>query len=313
MRYYTVLLGLIMLLPACTVPKRAAALKQVEDLRYPFAVRKQKLSGGVTVAYTDQGAGPTTIVFVHGLGSYLPAWKKNLDGLRGQYRCIALDLPGYGKSSKGDYDGSMGFYAGVVREFVRKLNLKKVVLAGHSMGGQIAVLAALQEPALVEKLVLISPAGLETFTEAQRELLRRAVTPEAVCNTTEEQVRANLAQNFYELPADAHFMIDDRLAMRAAEDFPRYCRIIPQNIRGMVDEPVFERLPQLRQPALVVFGENDNLIPNRYLNPGATADVMRRGADRLPQATVVAVARAGHFVQWEKAAEVNEAIRGFLK
>jgi hypothetical protein len=52
------------------------------------------------------------------------------------------------------------------------------------------------------------------------------------------------------------FMIDDRLAMRTASDFPGYCYIIPQSVRGMVDEPVYDYLPQAKQPSLVIFGEN---------------------------------------------------------
>lgn len=297
----------------CAVTKAPTPLKRMDDLNYPFPVKKAQLSDELTLAYVDEGSGPVTILFIHGLGSYLPAWKNNIDGLRGQYRCIAIDLPGYGKSSKGNYSGSMRFNAQAVKDFCDKLGLKKVVLAGHSMGGQIALVTAMAYPELVEKLVLLAPAGFETFNKGERQWFREVMTADGVRLTTVEQIRTNFGYNFYNMPPEAQFMIDDRVAMRAAEDFPAYCYIIPKNVQGMVDEPVFDFLPQIKQPTLVLFGENDNLIPNRFLNGGPTEKYARAGAERMPNATLKMVPKAGHFVQFEQAGPVNAAIQEFLK
>lgn len=62
-----------------------------------------------------------------------------------------------------------------------------------------------------------------------------------------------------------------------------------------------------------MFGENDNLIPNRFLTGGRTADYMEKGAEKMPSATLVPVKKAGHFVMFEQAEQCNEAINGFLK
>lgn len=308
-------LGIILavLFSACGVQRDLIPLQTMDELPYPFSVNKVELPEGIKVAYVDEGKGDQTILFIHGLGSYLPAWKKNIEGLKGQYRCIAIDLPGYGKSSKGKYEGSMRFYATVVSEFIDALGLDKVTLAGHSMGGQIAIVTALAYPDKVDKLVLVAPAGFETFTKGQRQWFRDVMTATGVKLTTVEQIKINLAYNFYRLPKDAEFMITDRINMRTASDFDGYCYIIPQSVQGMVDDPVYEFLPRIQQPTLVVFGENDNLIPNRYLNPGATEKVAKDGAGRIPNAELHLLPKAGHFVQFEKADEVNLFIRGFLK
>lgn len=298
---------------ACGVQRDLIPLQTMDELPYPFSVNKVELPEGIKVAYVDEGKGDQTILFIHGLGSYLPAWKKNIEGLKGQYRCIAIDLPGYGKSSKGKYEGSMRFYATVVSEFIDALGLDKVTLAGHSMGGQIVIVTALAYPDKVDKLVLVAPAGFETFTKGQRQWFRDVMTATGVKLTTVEQIKINLAYNFYRLPKDAEFMITDRINMRTASDFDGYCYIIPQSVQGMVDDPVYEFLPRIQQPTLVVFGENDNLIPNRYLNPGATEKVAKDGAGRIPNAELHLLPKAGHFVQFEKADEVNLFIRGFLK
>lgn len=303
---------LSLVLVSCGVQKDLGPLQSMEDLPYPYAVKKAELPDGMQVAYVDEGKGDQTILFIHGLGSYLPAWKKNVEGLKGQYRCIAIDLPGYGKSSKGKYEGSMRFYARVVSDFIDALGLENITLAGHSMGGQIAIVAALAYPEKVDKLALIAPAGFETFTPGQKQWFRDVMTAKGVKLTTVEQIKVNLAYNFYSLPKDAEFMITDRINMRTAKDFDAYCYIIPQCVQGMVDDPVYEYLPQVTQPTLVIFGENDNLIPNRYLNPGATADVAKDGAGRIPKASLHLLPKTGHFVQYERPEEVNRLIREFL-
>ena len=69
----------------------------MDELNYKHPVKKVKLpASGYTIAYTDEGRGEKTIIFIHGLGSYLQAWIKNVEDLKKDYRCISIDLPGYG-------------------------------------------------------------------------------------------------------------------------------------------------------------------------------------------------------------------------
>lgn len=297
---------------ACSLQKQAPSVQSFDELSYPFATHQVQLPDGLEIAYFDEGKGEEVILFIHGLGSYAPAWKKNIEALKNDYRCIAIDLPGYGKSSKGKYEASMAYYARVVREFLEGLDIEKATLAGHSMGGQIAITTALAYPGLVERLVLVSPAGFETFHKGERQWFREVMTPTAVKLTTVEQIRENIAWNFYQMPADAEFMITDRIAMRSATDFDAYCYIIPECVKGMVDQPVFSELPNVQQPALVIFGHQDNLIPNRFLNGGETEDIGKQGVAQMPNARLLMVDKAGHFVQFEQAETVNDAIRGFL-
>lgn len=311
MKYLPAIL-LLFLLASCGVQQDIPALQRMDDLEYPFPTKKITLSGGIQIAYADEGTGAQTILFIHGLGSYLPAWKKNVEALRNQYRCIAIDLPGYGKSSKGKYPGSMPFYAGLIAEMIDSLGLDNLTLAGHSMGGQIAITCALAFPNKVDGLILVAPAGFETFTKGQKQWFREVITADGVRLTPVEAIKTNLAYNFYDLPEDAEFMIHDRIAMRDASDFNWYCYIIPQNVQGMVDDPVYDFLPEIKQPTLVLFGENDNLIPNRFLNGGPTRTYAEDGASRIPGARLELIPKAGHFVQFERAEQVNDLIRQFM-
>ena len=141
---------------------------------------------------------------------------------------------------------------------------------------------------------------------------RLKVLARAVKLTSVEQIRENMAWNFYELPPDAEFMITDRIAMRSASDFDAYCYIIPECVKGMVNQPVFDELPNVRQPALAIFGQQDNLIPNRFLNGGETEAIGRQGVAQMPNARLLMIDKAGHFVHFEQAAAVNEAILEFM-
>lgn len=302
---------------ASTAPVAAttsAADPVFESLRYTYAVKKVTLPSGVSMAYTDEGKGPETLIFIHGLGSYLPAWDKNVAELRQHYRCIAIDLPGYGKSDKTGVTAGMAAYADDVLALMNALKLKQAVLVGHSMGGQIAITVALKAPQRVKKLVLAAPAGFETFTDQQKQLFKMTVTPESVLKTTPEQVAANFKVNFHQMPPDAQYMIEDRLKMAESAQFGAYSAAVAGSVAAMVDEPVYEWLPQVQVPTLILFGEQDALIPNRYLNPSLTTKaVAESGQRRIPGSQLVMLPEAGHFLQFEQASAFNKTIRDFLK
>ncbi|MFN2428772.1 MAG: alpha/beta fold hydrolase, partial [Cryomorphaceae bacterium] len=258
-----------------------------EELEYPYPVSKQKIDSAITIAYMDVGTGEETIVFIHGLGSYAPAWKRTIDGLKDQYRCIAVDLPGYGKSSKDNYEGSMSFFSDAVVKLLDALEIESPVFAGHSMGGQISIVTALKHPDRVSKLILVAPAGIETFSEGEKDWFREAITAKGVMLTPLDAIEANIGQNFYKMPEEAFFMVRDRYAMTGAgNEFLWYCNIIPKSVRGMVNQPVIRDLPKLVQPTLIVMGAADQLIPNRFLHGGKPAKIARKGGKLIPNSTV---------------------------
>jgi pimeloyl-ACP methyl ester carboxylesterase len=309
MKYFS----LIILMTFLNAISAQTSTFSMQDMDYGMGEKLIKLNEDLQIAYTDQGAGKETILFIHGLASYIPAWKHNINELKSNYRCVAIDLPGYGKSSKGNYAASMDFFAETIKLFCHKMNIHNVVLAGHSMGGQIAITTAFKYPDLVSKLILIAPAGFETFNKGQKQWFRDVMTVDGVRLTTVEQIRVNYVYNFYNMPEDAQFMVDDRIKIRAAKDFSSYCYHITQGVNAMVDSPVFEFLPLVKQKTLCIFGANDNLIPNRFLNGGETEKFAKMGAERIPNATLHMIPKAGHFVMYEKAAEVNELLKSFLK
>lgn len=281
----------------------------------PYPTHKVTLNDSTTINYIDEGEGPQTLLFIHGLGSNLKAWQKNVAALQTDYRCVALDLPNYGQSSQGNYPFTMRFFAETLAAFMNELELKEVVLVGHSMGAQIAMRFAINYPDQLEKLILFAPAGFETFTPQQVAWFEQVYTADFVKAAPEGQIINNFKLNFYDMPEDAQFMIDDRLAMRQdTSTYNSYCEMIPQCVIGMLKEPVYEQLSDIKCPTLIFYGEEDRLIPNPLLNAQlTTAEVGAAGAAKIPNAQLVMVPKTGHFVQWEGTNVIHPAMSAFLK
>ncbi len=129
------------------------------NFTYPYKTYYAELPGNCRVAYIDEGTGPCTLLMVHGLANYALAWQKNVDYLKQYYRCIAIDLPGNGLSDQEDHPFTMNFFADTVFHFIQSLGLENVCLTGHSMGGQVSLMALLKYPNCASKLALVAPAS----------------------------------------------------------------------------------------------------------------------------------------------------------
>jgi len=151
------------------------------------------------------------------------------------------------------------------------------------------------------------------FTEKDHAFFKTFVTPSIIKATPVAQIEKNFYLNFYDMPEDAQFMIKDRLYMRETEEYNRYCDMIPKCVVGMLEAPVFQFLSVIELPTLVIFGQEDALIPNKYLHPELTVGkVAESGVEHLKNAQLHFVEKAGHFVQWERSEEVNEKIQLFV-
>ena len=282
---------------------------------YGMPIKKVSLTDGSQLTYVEKGKGKV-IVFIHGLGGNISHWTKNIQELSKTYRCIAVDLPGYGYSTDANKNDSdqLAFYADALIQLSKKLNLKNITIAGHSMGGQVAVIAALAHPELIKQLILVDPAGLETFTESERKLFISFSTPTFFKNQDEVIIRKNFKSNFYDQPADAEKLIRYRLALIKCAGFDEYTKTLVKGVRGMLSHPVKNSLNKLEQKVLLVFGENDNLIPNKLLHPSLKQDdIIRIATENIKNIKVEIIPKAGHMLPFERPDELNQTIKNFLK
>ena len=281
------------------------------QIRYPFSTNFIKLNN-YEIAFIDQGTSDNILLFIHGLGSYLKAWDRNIPELKKHFRCIALDLPGYGKSSKEIHSGSVSFYVEMLNQFIAKLKLKNVSLVGHSMGGRIASAYAIENPDQIDKLILVASAGFETFNKQEIELLKKIISPDILFKTSDHQIRINYRINFFRMPVEAEEMIADRILIKNDEEFYNYCINVSNSLFGLLYAPVFKRLKEISIPVLILFGKNDQLIPNKSIHQVTTEEIAYLGAAQVRKSKVMLLDECGHFLQYEKPDEFNSQIISFF-
>lgn len=285
--------------------------KGFRELDYPLETRILEVDG-VEVAYHEAGQGEQTLLLIHGLGSYLPAWKNNVAALAEHYRVVAIDLPGFGRSSKANYHYSMRFFSRVVDAVIDGLELGNPVLVGHSMGGQIALTHALDYPGKAKALILTAPAGLEGFSEGEVRWFKRAVTPRLIMGAGPKAIHTNFARNFNDMPADAEFMIRHRLEIIKGPDFESYAYANSRAVAAMVDGPTLDKHHEVEVPVFVIYGEDDELIPSPFLHPGETRDIGEVGVEAFPNARLEMIPDAGHMVHFERPELYNQLVLEFL-
>lgn len=284
----------------------------------PRTAERHGLARAPRVAYVELNPeGKQTLLFIHGLGSYLKFWRYQLDAFAAQgYRVIALDLPGYGKSEKpASFPYTMEAMADAVHELAAALGAQRPVLVGHSMGGQTALSYGLRYPGDARALVLTSPAGFEKFSQKEKLWFLRAFSTQLVKSTSEAAVWGTVRQaNFQNWRDELEWLVEERVRLTKTPAFDSYAYAQVRSVSGLVhNDFVRDRLEQLKVPTAILFGGDDRLIPNAFLHGGRARDLMAPAAARIPGSTLVELEGCGHTVQMDCPEAYNAALQRFLE
>ena len=267
----------------------------------PFTARFYEIEGR-RIRYIDAGKG-TAVIFIHGLGASMYAWRKNLAPvLAAGYRVVAFDNLGFGSSDKPAHGYTNADYAHLLVTLMDSLRVSDAALVGHSMGGAVAAEVALQSPKRVSALALIDAAGLGTREPMLFRVARWPVLGPALLSFRGRGLVERLLKSTYADPSkvsDAD--VDQYFAPVADRDYARA-------LRGALREFRFDaldgRLGAIAVPTLVLWGEEDRWIP---IAAG------RAMATQLPRSAFLSVRHAGHSVQEEAPDEVNHLLIKFLE
>jgi pyruvate dehydrogenase E2 component (dihydrolipoamide acetyltransferase) len=249
--------------------------------------------GEHTIRYLEAGTanGGTPVLLIHGFGGDLNNWMFTQPALAETHRVIALDLPGHGGSSKNVGAGDLTTFADIVRAFLAALGIAKAHLVGHSLGGAIALRAALEDPGCAASLTLIAPAafGAEIDDDFIRDFIAAGRRKQL------EPVVAKLVADPALISRD---MLEDLLRFKRLDGVPQALTVIrAANFEGGQHEILRDRLAALGNlPVQIIWGREDRIIP-----PGHAAG--------LPSGiTVHLIPGAGHLPHMEKAIEVNHLL-----
>ncbi|HEX9052094.1 MAG TPA: alpha/beta hydrolase, partial [Anaeromyxobacter sp.] len=228
------------------------------------------------------------VVLVHGAGASSADWPAELRALPGR-RVLALDLPGHG-AAPGPPGASIVERAAAVEALLDAEGIAAAVVAGHSMGGAVALTLALERPARVAGLVLVATGA------------RLRVAPDALALSASPEGLA-LAAGAMADRSCGPGASDETRAARAREIAATPPGLLHADLSACDAFDVMARLGELRVPALVVCGTEDRLTPPRY------AAFL---AERIAGARLVQVPGAGHLVMLEAPRAVAGAIAAFL-
>lgn len=265
---------------------------------------------GTPVNVIELGEGPP-VVFVHGLSGSWPNWLEQLPVFARDHRVIAMDLPGFGHSPMPVEKITISAYARILDELLGTLGVDAAATVGNSMGGFISAELAIAFPQRVERLALVSAAGISTNgrRDVQRAVpaLRRMEKVIAAYTTwiaahsdavTRYPVLRNAALG---LVTRHPSQLNSALAaeqLRGAGK-PGFMQALQANL----DYPIRERLPEIVCPTLIVWGEEDKVIPVR--DAGVFEELIAGSRKVLFKDT-------GHMAMLERPAAFNELLDEFL-
>jgi pimeloyl-ACP methyl ester carboxylesterase len=270
-----------------------------------FPYREQTMMyGDVPVLYFDVGTGPA-IVLVHGLGANLTHFEHVAPPLvAAGYRVCGLDMPGFGLSGKPHRRYSIRWLSEAVVALLDHLGIASATLSGHSLGGLVCADAALHARARVERLVLISSAGLFQMPLAIRWVARTLLKPSMVATALQMSARVLLEQRVFEEHNDLTKRFIEQSLSRPD---PRFCkdlaRVMYSLRRELTEYHLFDEVHRLTMPTLVIYGESDKLLPFKSVPTWAS---------RLPAGKLEVIERCGHMPIIEKPERVVAAIQSFM-
>lgn len=261
------------------------------QLRYGAPTQHVLQVNGLGVHYQDTGPPDAPVVLLlHGFGSSLQTWDPWADRLALKFRVIRPDLPGFGLTGAvPSQDYSERQDVATLRDFVNQLGVSNFSIVGHSLGGKIAWALAADQPDRVQALVLMAPDGF---------------APAAQWGTKPYEVSAAMGLIEYCLPKylvhqflDAAFFDPQWLTPSMVNRYHDMLRA--PGVRGAIlaraDQTVYTdpvpRLKQIKAPTLLLWGNNDAMIPSS--NAASYAAVLQRSQ-------TVVLPKLGHVIQEEQ-------------
>ena len=238
--------------------------------------------GGQRVYYEVNGSGPV-VVLLHGWGASLNSLRGVFNHLVLRFRVYAVDLPGFGRSQPPTSVWGSADYAKLVADWAGEMDIQAACWLGHSFGGRIAIILGADYPHLVRKLILAGSAGIKPRRGLKYYLRVGAV------KAARKVLPAKQMEAVYKLMGSSDY---------------RQAGELRATLVKVVNEDLQERMPKISQPALLVWGEQDTATPV------SDGQIMQK---LIPNAQLVVLSQAGHYVYLDQPVLFLQAIDKFLR
>lgn len=256
---------------------------------------------GLTLHYYEGGpADGDTLVMIHGFGANRDNWLRMARHFTERYRVIALDLPGFGESSKPDASYDVASQTERLHAFVTALNIEKPHLIGNSMGGHIAALYAARYPDQVSSIALLDNAGITSPRMSEMfQMIERGQPNPLVVRKAEDF--GTLMDFVFVNPPPLPDSLKRHFAAQSMANQAHYDMIFTQLREQYV--PLEPELPKIQVPVLVLWGDRDRVLDV------SSIEVMK---PLLQKPTVVVMKDCGHAPMIERPEETAQHYQAFL-
>lgn len=266
-----------------------------------------ELSDGERLHFITAGVAGDPLILIHGLMDSTYSWTKNIDVLAQTHRVWAIDLIGFGFSSRMTARRySLKYSARTVREFMDAQGIERATLIGHSLGGAVALQTAHDFPERVARLVLIAPG---TFWVGQIPTVanwaaRVPAVPRALASISTTSPRIRLASFRHALGNPAFMDEVQTSALVQTTQVKGSTDALVAMAASPRDSDLPAGLAAIDQPTLILHGDKDGTVPVRHAE---------RHARAMPNARTIILEGAGHIPHIEQPARVNHLILDFLQ
>lgn len=256
----------------------------------------------------------SVLLFIHGMGSDASIWKGMSSKLSKKFTCISIDLPEHGASKEVLKNYSLTEFADYIHAYILKENLQQnnLHLVGHSMGAQIAIILAIRFPTLFQSLILLAPAGVESYSKRELSIIEASTQIFPFFNN-EEQMKTMLNYSWFN---NNEQKLNSYLKFLGAQpnfSYQHYFNTLKKSVLAMLKEPVDGFLKSISIPTLIVFGEEDKMIPNPVTKRSKTIEIAKNAQKQIKDSTLVMIPNKGHFLPFEAENECANAIMEFIK
>ena len=267
---------------------------------------------GIKINYYAAGQGPP-ILLLHGFGACAYSWRYLIPPLAEQHRVFTLDLKGYGFSDKpADGHYAVSDQADMVADFIRRQDLRDLVIMGHSMGGGVTLMTYLKlretDPGRIQKLVLIDSAG---YPQKMPKFIALAKVP-GLSTVLSQGLPPRFAtalvlkKCYYNKDAVTEEQIDTYAYFGS---LPGAAAAVSQTARQLVPEDqdmeaLIAQYKTIKAPVLIIWGREDEVVP---------LEVGENFKRDLPDSQLVVLPHCGHIPLEEEPQATRQAIMDFLK
>lgn len=275
--------------------------------------RTAKLPSGLTLHYHEAGdPQKSTVVMLHGGGPGASSWSnfsRNIPVFAEEFRTIAVDQPGFGRSDKPTEHGQYFTHsASALLELLDELGVERAHLLGNSLGGGTAVRFALNNPDRAGRLVLMGPGGLSlnVFAPDPTEGVRKLSAFAAPPGPSKEKLAEFLRTMVYDQSLITDELLEERYAAAASPESLAAMRAMGKSFMQpdtFEEGLLWREAHRLRQRVLLVWGREDRVNP---------LDGALLALKLIPRAQLHVFGRCGHWAQLEKFAEFNRIAKDFL-